>query len=131
MLVACFVDHMNPPFESSDCDCERIFLVQTTANPLYIVLNSALSTEALNFITWSHAYALLPYPIFILHRSYILEWASNQARGQFAGLLKSARLIPGSEVEPIDIKDVLLRNCAKLRLKPSRWSQIRCREFQG
>jgi hypothetical protein len=74
-------------------------------NPLFAWLKICRITEVLNIITWSHAYALLPYPLFILHRTYLPDKAVQNSRQRFANLLEPRSLMPDIEVEPIDIRD--------------------------
>jgi hypothetical protein len=77
----------------------------TRENPLFVWLENCPVTHGLNVITWSHAYAFLPYPFFILHRSYLLEEAIRNSRQELAHILNWERVMPDVKIEPIDIRD--------------------------
>ena len=61
-------------------------------------------THKLCFITWSHAYSLIPYPTFVLKQTYLVNQPSALDREDISRFLRQARQV-GLKVEPIDIRD--------------------------
>jgi hypothetical protein len=63
-------------------------------------------TDSPNVITWSHAYSLLPYPTFILKRSFFFGNAAHRWSNEVTSLLRMRKEALGMEIESIDIQDL-------------------------
>jgi hypothetical protein len=87
------------------CHCPRLFLLATCESALSTALIDPHVTEALNIITWSHAYSILPYATFILKRSFLLENAVNGSPQLLGRVLKTKKHIFNLQTEPLDIRD--------------------------
>ena len=91
-------------------------LLSTCDSPLCAALLEPSVTEALNIITWSHAYSLLPYSTFILQRSFLLKYAADGSSDRLARLLKTKKCILDLPTEPLDIRDA--QNCTVSEHQP-------------
>jgi hypothetical protein len=70
-----------------------------------VLLTGIPYTHHLAFITWSHAYALLPYTSFFLRHTYLLANGLDcRKRRAFSSSLRELR-INGYTVEPVDLRD--------------------------
>jgi hypothetical protein len=74
-------------------------------------------TDQLCFITWSHAYSLLPYPTFVKRKTYVLEPFMNQDRNGVAHLLQNGRRA-GLTIESVDVRDT---QCDKSPISNPHW----------
>ena len=82
-----------------------MLLNATCESALSTALFDPSFTEALNIITWSHAYSILPYPTFILKRSFFLESAAAGPSERLARILKARKHILDLPTEPLNIRD--------------------------
>jgi hypothetical protein len=87
------------------CACPRLHIKATYESALFTAIEDAAVTEALNLITWSHAYSLLPYPTFILRRSFLLEPAVEGALQRLGLDLRLKKNILDLPTGPVDIRD--------------------------
>jgi hypothetical protein len=91
--------------EKQLCTCPRLLLNSTCESALFTALVDPAVTESLNIITWSHAYSFLPYPTFILKRSFLMENAVTGSPHRLGRILKAKKRIFDLATEPLDIHD--------------------------
>jgi hypothetical protein len=92
-------------------------LVLCSEAPLAVLFYSIEMTDQLCFITWSHAYSLLPYPTFVKRKTYVLEPFMNQDRNGVAHLLQNGRRA-GLTIESVDVRDT---QCDKSPISNPHW----------